>query len=192
MRLARKAWRRLISMRTALVLLFLLALAAVPGSLLPQRPLNPAKVDTYLASTARGAVSSTSSACSTCSARRGSRRSTCCCSCRWSAAWSRGSACTPGRCAPSHCRAPKNLDRLPESGRFESGDTAEEYARAASGRHSGRRWRVDASRRGRRRLTLSAEKGYSRETGNLIFHIALLVGARPHRDRAAVQLPGQR
>ena len=32
-------------MRTALVLLFLLAVAAVPGSLLPQRPLNPSKVD---------------------------------------------------------------------------------------------------------------------------------------------------
>src|ERR1700712_3379453 len=46
--IVRKAWRRLISMRTALVLLFLLALAAVPGSLLPQRPLNPAKVQNYL------------------------------------------------------------------------------------------------------------------------------------------------
>ena len=31
----RRGWRRLISMRTALVLLFLLAVAAVPGSLLP-------------------------------------------------------------------------------------------------------------------------------------------------------------
>ena len=48
MRYLRRGWRRLISMRTALVLLFLLALAAVPGSLLPQRPLNPAKVDDYL------------------------------------------------------------------------------------------------------------------------------------------------
>ena len=37
-------------MRTALVLLFLLALAAVPGSLLPQRPLNPPKVQAYIAS----------------------------------------------------------------------------------------------------------------------------------------------
>ena len=36
-------------MRTALVLLFLLALASVPGSLLPQRPLNPTKVDQYIA-----------------------------------------------------------------------------------------------------------------------------------------------
>ena len=34
-RLLLKGWRRLTSMRTALVLLFLLAVAAVPGSLLP-------------------------------------------------------------------------------------------------------------------------------------------------------------
>ena len=45
----RNGWRRLTSMRTALVLLFLLALASVPGSLLPQRPLNPIKVDSYIA-----------------------------------------------------------------------------------------------------------------------------------------------
>ncbi len=48
-RVLRRGWRRLISMRTALVLLFLLAVAAVPGSLLPQRPLNPSKVEAYLA-----------------------------------------------------------------------------------------------------------------------------------------------
>src|SRR5436305_7935641 len=39
-----RAWRRLTSMRTALLLLSLLALAAVPGTLLPQRGLNPVKV----------------------------------------------------------------------------------------------------------------------------------------------------
>ena len=33
----RNVWRSLTSMRTALVLLFLLALAAIPGALLPQR-----------------------------------------------------------------------------------------------------------------------------------------------------------
>src|SRR5690349_20422434 len=43
-------WRRLTAMRTALILLFLLAVAAVPGSLLPQRPLNPGKSDSYIAS----------------------------------------------------------------------------------------------------------------------------------------------
>ncbi|MGH3620771.1 MAG: cytochrome c biogenesis protein ResB, partial [Sciscionella sp.] len=40
----RNTWRGLTSMRTALILLFLLALAAMPGALLPQRSLNPQKV----------------------------------------------------------------------------------------------------------------------------------------------------
>src|SRR3954467_515161 len=44
-----RAWRQLTSMRTALLLLTLLALAAIPGTLLPQRGLNPVKVNTYIA-----------------------------------------------------------------------------------------------------------------------------------------------
>ena len=40
--------RRLTAMRTAIVLLFLLALAAVPGSLLPQRALSQNKVAAYV------------------------------------------------------------------------------------------------------------------------------------------------
>ena len=47
--LARNTWRTLTSMGTALVLLFLLALAAIPGALLPQRALNEAKVEQYSA-----------------------------------------------------------------------------------------------------------------------------------------------
>src|SRR3954471_15184531 len=47
-RLLRNGWRQLTSMRTALLLLTLLALAAIPGTLLPQRGLNPVKVDTFL------------------------------------------------------------------------------------------------------------------------------------------------
>jgi len=35
-------WRQLTSMQTALVLLMLLAVAAIPGSLYPQRSVNPA------------------------------------------------------------------------------------------------------------------------------------------------------
>jgi len=46
---ARNAWRSLTSMRTALVLLFLLALAAIPGALIPQRSLNAQKVAQYIA-----------------------------------------------------------------------------------------------------------------------------------------------
>ena len=47
--LMRNTWRTLTSMGTALVLLFLLALGAIPGALLPQRSLNESKVDEYLA-----------------------------------------------------------------------------------------------------------------------------------------------
>ena len=47
--LMRNTWRTLTSMGTALVLLFLLALAAIPGALLPQRSLNEAKVEQYIA-----------------------------------------------------------------------------------------------------------------------------------------------
>ena len=48
LRKLRAGWRALTSMGTALVLLFLLALGAVPGALLPQRSLNQSKVDNYL------------------------------------------------------------------------------------------------------------------------------------------------
>ena len=44
----RWAWATLTSMRTALVLLLLLGVAAIPGSLLPQRPTNPFGVAQYL------------------------------------------------------------------------------------------------------------------------------------------------
>ena len=44
----RKAWRQLTSMRTALVLLFLLAVAAIPGSVLPQRGVNREKVAPFV------------------------------------------------------------------------------------------------------------------------------------------------
>lgn len=42
-------WRQLTSMQTALVLLMLLAIAAVPGSLYPQRSVNPGLTEQYLA-----------------------------------------------------------------------------------------------------------------------------------------------
>lgn len=42
-------WRQLTSMRTALILLFLLALASIPGSILPQRGTNPVLVDQWIA-----------------------------------------------------------------------------------------------------------------------------------------------
>ena len=46
----RWAWRQLTSMRTALILLFLLALGSVPGSILPQEGSDPASVTQYFTS----------------------------------------------------------------------------------------------------------------------------------------------
>ena len=44
----RWAWRQLTKMSTALVLLLLLAIAAVPGSLFPQRVQDPEAVTSYI------------------------------------------------------------------------------------------------------------------------------------------------
>lgn len=173
-RLARRGWRRLTSMRTALILLFLLAVAAVPGSILPQRPLNPSKTTAYIAAHGRwgqfldrlgmfdvfGSV--------------------------WFAAiYLLLGVSLIGCLIPRirvHARAlrtpplpaPKRLERLPESGSFTASDAPEQAAarlRAALGR----RWRTKTRTEPDGVVTVSAEKGYLRETGNLIFHIALLV-----------------
>ena len=45
--LFRYAWRQLTSMRTALILLLMLGIAAIPGSLIPQRTQNPMQVNQY-------------------------------------------------------------------------------------------------------------------------------------------------
>ena len=170
----RQAWRRLTSMRTALILLFLLAVAAVPGSLLPQRPLNPDKTASYLKSHGAwgrlldhlGFFDVFGSF--------------------WFAAiylllFVSLIGCLIPRIrlhakavARKPLAAPRNLSKLPESGTFDTGLPAEEYA-AFARRTLGRRWRVVSRTEDSGAVTLSAEKGYSRETGNLLFHVALLV-----------------
>jgi cytochrome c biogenesis protein len=173
LRPVRIAWRRLTSMRTALILLFLLAVAAVPGSLLPQRPLNPSKTTSYIDShggwgrflNAIGMFDVFGSV--------------------WFAAiYLLLFVSLVGCLIPRirvHARAllrkplpaPRHLDRLPESARFGTTATPDGYARTARAA-LGRRWRVERRVDDSGAVTLSAEKGYSRETGNLIFHIALL------------------
>ena len=70
--------------------------------------------------------------------------------------------------------APRNLDRLPESGSLRDRRPARRV-RGGGAARAGRRWRVEQRAEPSGAITLSAEKGYSRETGNLIFHVALLV-----------------
>jgi cytochrome c biogenesis protein len=172
-RLVRRGWRRLISMRTALILLFLLAIAAVPGSLLPQKPLNPTKTASYIAS--HGAWGTFLDRLGLFDVFASP----------WFAAiylllFISLVGCLIPRIRV-HARAmraqplpaPKRLDRLPESGAFQTSASPAEFA-AAARTQLGRRWRV-VRREDGQTITLSAEKGYSRETGNLIFHVALLV-----------------
>jgi cytochrome c biogenesis protein len=169
----RTVWRRLTSMRTALILLFLLAVAAVPGSLLPQRPLNPAKTSSYIS--AHGGWGRFLDAIGMFDVFGST----------WFAAvYLLLFVSLVGCLVPRirvHARAmarrplpaPRNLDRLPESGRFATSDPPAVYAQAARST-LGRRWRTELRTEDSGAVTVSAEKGYSRETGNLIFHVALL------------------
>lgn len=168
----RWSWRQLTSMRTALVLLFLLAVASVPGSLLPQEGLNPEKVDAYARDNPELA--------------------------RWldrfslfdvfASPWYVAiylllfislAGCVLPR-SWRHVRAvrsrppaaPRNLSRLPQAAGFETGAAPDRVVEVAGTLLRGRRFRADTDAAGR---TVAAEKGYLGETGNLVFHLALLV-----------------
>ena len=170
----RWGWRQLTSMRTALVLLFLLALGSVPGSVLPQQGSDPGAVQQYFASHPSLAP--------------------------WlnhlglfnvfAAPWFAaiylllfaslvgcvvprtfklaGSARTPPP------RAPRNLSRLPHSASFPSSLAPGAAVDAAAAMLGGQRFRLRRPASGDTGHWVSAEKGYLREAGNLLFHLALL------------------
>jgi len=164
--LFRFAWRQLTSMRTALVLLMMLGIAAIPGSLIPQRTQNPMAVSAYFKSSPGQA--------------------------KWmdqlslfdvyGSPWfsaiyillfiSLIGCVLPRTIEHFHAAralppaTPKNLNRMD----FYSSWTAngDELVKARTW-FKKNRFRVienDGS--------ISAEKGYSRETGNLFFHLALI------------------
>jgi len=170
----RWGWRQLTSMRTALVLLFLLALGSVPGSVLPQQGTEPAQVQQYFAEhpalapwlnhlglfnvfaapwfAAIYLLLFTSLV--GCVVPRTFRLA--------------GSARTPPP------RAPRNLGRLPHSASFASPLAPEAAVDAAAAMLGGQRFRLRRPASGDDGQWLSAEKGYLREVGNLLFHLALL------------------
>ncbi|MDQ6875586.1 MAG: cytochrome c biogenesis protein ResB [Actinomycetota bacterium] len=172
--LLRRTWRQLTSMRTALLLLFLLAVAAVPGSVFPQRGLNQIKVDDYFkAHPTLAPVLDRLSFFDVFAAP-------------WFAAiYLLLFVSLVGCLFPRirlHARAlrrqppaaPLHLDRLPHSAGYENAATVEAAARTV---HSGlrrQRWRVQRRAEAGGAVTVCAEKGYLRETGNLLFHIALV------------------
>ena len=169
---ARNTWRGLVSMRTALVLLFLLALAALPGALLPQRSLNPAKITEYRGQhpwlgpllDRLGFFDVFASP--------------------WFAAIylllfvSLIGCLTPRTLEYARaCRArpvvtPRNLFRLPHHASALVDGPPQEALRRVRGRLRG--WRVREEPDGAGGYAVSAEKGYLREAGNLVFHLALV------------------
>ncbi|WP_433498837.1 cytochrome c biogenesis protein ResB [Sphaerimonospora sp. CA-214678] len=161
----RWGWRTLTSMRTALILLFLFALASIPGSIYPQRGVDPGQVARYFQDSPTAA--------------------------KWldrfwlfdvfSAPWFAAiylllfvslAGCVLPR-AMLHVKeirrkppaAPRNLLRLPYGEAFEGDLTVGE----AAARLRRKRFRVVTGPD-----WVAAEKGYLRETGNLLFHLALL------------------
>ncbi|WP_433389216.1 cytochrome c biogenesis protein ResB [Micromonospora sp. KLBMP9576] len=169
--LLRNSWRQLTSMRTALVLLFLLAVAAIPGSVLPQRGVNPEDVRDYF--TAHPDLAPLLDRIGAFEAFN---------SVWFSAIYLLLFTSLIGCILPrlrDHARAlrskppaaPKRLDRLPQHAVL-AGPEGGAAAIAATLRR--RHWRVAV-----RGDEVSAEKGYLKETGNLFFHsslVAVLIG----------------
>lgn len=169
---ARNTWRGLTSMRTALVLLFLLAFAAIPGALVPQRSLNAGKVDEYIA--ARPTLGPLMDKLELFDV--------------FSSFWFTAIyvllfvsliGCILPRCIEHGkalrtrpVRAPRNLSRLPHHRRYVADGSPEDTAAIVAAQLRG--WRVE-KRESDGEVTLSAEKGYLREFGNLVFHISLVL-----------------
>ena len=167
----RRPWRALTTMGTALVLLFLLALGAVPGALLPQRSLNESKVQQYLAEHPvigpwldRLQMFDVFS------------------SFWFTAIYVLLFISLVGCLTPriiEHIRnvrekpvpAPRNLSRLPRHATGTVVGTPDEVAARIVGQLRG--WRRITRQTGDA-TEVSAEKGYLREFGNIVFHFSLL------------------
>ncbi len=163
-------------MRTALLLLLLLAVAAVPGSVLPQRQVSAERVAAYLRQHPSAGP--------------------------WldriaffdvySSPWFSavylllfvsliGCLLPRLRQHASHLLnppppAPARFDRLPQhSPDTEVNRAPDETAASVRAAWRRSRWRVAVRKGDDGVVTVAAEKGYLKETGNLLFHIALLV-----------------
>lgn len=180
--MVRFAWRQLTSMRVALFLLMLLAVAAVPGSVFPQQKQDPAAVAQYMLDNPTlgewlnrlGFFDVYASV--------------------WFSAiyillfTSLVGCILPRTKAHLHAlrtappRTPRRFARFPARGRYLAPAelVTPEDVTAAAVKHLRRRYlglpafRVTTATEPSGALTVSAERGYLRETGNLLFHISLL------------------
>ena len=170
----RGLWRWLTSMRTALILLLLLAVAAIPGSLLPQKGVDLNRVAGYVAQhpdsgpllNRLGFFEVYSSV--------------------WfSAIYLLLFVSLVGCLVPRlrqhlgnlHARppdAPARLNRLPRSATTSSSQDVGGAAESVRRVLRQQRWRVAVREHDDGSVTVAGEKGYLKETGNLVFHFALL------------------
>ena len=165
--LLRFAWRQLTSMRTALVLLMMLGVAAIPGSLIPQRTQNPVAVsDVFINSPTKALWYERFSLFDV-----------------YASPWFSAIyillfvsliGCVLPR-AFEHYKAsralppvtPKNLSRMDFHSEWKGDGDELEIARQLFKKNRFRVRELDGS--------ISAEKGFTRETGNLFFHLALVL-----------------
>ncbi|KRA24370.1 cytochrome C biogenesis protein [Microbacterium sp. Root61] len=177
----RWGWRQLTSMRTALVLLLLLAIAAVPGSIVPQRSADPNGVTEYFKNNPDLApvldkmqlfdvyTSAWFSAIYIllfisligCVIPRTKHH--------WKALRARPPR-TPARLSRLDDHAESLVELTPGQDAAALATEAVELASAQLTRAGYRVERYD----GRGAFSVSAERGYIRETGNLVFHTALI------------------
>jgi len=167
----RWGWRQLTSMRTALILLLLLALAAIPGSVIPQSGVDSLKTSNWQEAHPKltpiyekvGLFSVYDSP--------------------WFSAiyillmvsligciiprtfhyWKGIRAAPP--------KAPRNLTRLPDHATYETQDGVDDVHARALALLKKRGYRVVSGADG----AVSAERGYTREVGNLLFHLSVIV-----------------
>ncbi|MCY7396884.1 MAG: cytochrome c biogenesis protein ResB [Nocardioides sp.] len=172
--LARWAWRQLTSMRTALILLLLLALAAVPGSVIPQE-----RSDSLDATRWKDAHETLTPIYEKLGLFH-----------VYTSVWfaaiylllmiSLVGCILPRtfhyvraiRAEPP--AAPSNLTRLPDHASYSSADAPDVVLARASTVLKRKGYRVRAAGPGPED-SVSAERGYLREVGNLVFHLSVLV-----------------
>ncbi|MFC8230772.1 cytochrome c biogenesis protein ResB [Streptomyces sp. NPDC057287] len=167
---ARWFWRQLTSMRVALILLFMLSLGAIPGSLIPQNSVDELKVQTF--KEAHTAVTPLYEKLQFFDV--------------YSSVWfsaiyillfiSLIGCIVPrtgqfvGQLRGRPPGAPRTLTRLPAYTTWRTEADPEQVREAALRVLRKRRFRSHEAGD-----AVAAEKGYLRETGNLLFHIALIV-----------------
>ncbi|MFF9197464.1 cytochrome c biogenesis protein ResB [Streptomyces sp. NPDC014779] len=163
-------WRQLTSMRVALILLFLLSLGAVPGSLIPQNSADEFKVAQF--KEAHETLTPLYEKLQLFDV--------------YSSVWfsaiyillfvSLIGCILPrtwqfvGQLRGRPPAAPKRLTRLPAHTTWRTEAAPEEVREAALGILRGHRFRAHVAGD-----AVAAEKGYLREAGNLLFHVALIV-----------------